>query len=393
MRRFLGRLLLALAATALAVAAAECTVRWRYPEYGIPVFTTRLFTEYDPLLGWRKIPNFHGTHVQDEYTIVERFNAKGLRGPDYPYRKPAGEYRILILGDSFAEGYTVEFEDLCSELLEGKLRAELDRRIEVINAGTGGYGTDQELLFFRTEGRKYAPDLVILLYCENDAPMNIKSNYYAMGRGQKPLFELADGQLVLKSTPQKTWDQREEAAKDLARKEHAYKQRFVLWKPDTWYLRRLCKHVMARRAEDAPNGDSLAQGAASASNQPTLANTNYRGRPAEWIMTEALMAQLGKETADTGAKFLLFNIPQKGEVHGAASPDSANEHNLALLSQRHGLTFIPTVATFRERAAQLGTSGKRLYWKKDSHWTAEGHRLTAEILSQYLLAHRADYGL
>ena len=391
--RVLGKLLLMLASSALALAAAEGFVRWRYPEYGIPVFTTKLFTEFDPLLGWRKIPNFRGTHVQDEYTIMERFNSKGLRGPEYPYKKPAGEYRILVLGDSFAEGYTVEFADLCSELLKKKLQAQLPQRVQVINAGTGGYSTDQELLFFRTEGVKYEPDLVIVLYCENDAPMNIKSNYSTMGRGQKPLFALVDGRLTLKSTPQKTWDRTEEAEKDRAKNEHAYKKPFVLWKSETWYLYRFTKHVLTYRSAHTTAGGPIEHVLESAPKEIPPGQARFRGRQDEWIMTAALLAQIKKEAADAGAKFLLYNIPQKEDVYRAQAPDSAIEHNLRLLSQQHAMLFMPTIATFRQQAASLASSQKRLYWKKDSHWTAEGHRLTAELLAQQILSHRADCGL
>lgn len=391
-RRRFGRLILLLAAVAGSLAAGEAFVRWRYPEYGIPVFTTKLFTEYDPLLGWRKIPNFHGTHVQEEYTIVERFNSKGLRGPEYPYEKPAGEYRILVLGDSFAEGYTVEFDDLCSEILKRSLKDATGRRIEVINAGTGGYGSDQELLFFREEGRKYHPDFVVVLYCENDAPMNVKSNYYAKGRGQKPLFALTNGTLTLRSTPQKTWDRDAEAGKDLAQNRHDYKQPFVLWKPDTWYLHRLVKHVLSRRGAQVAAGApvDLAAGTQTA----TLPTSGvYRGRQEDWTMTEALLGQLKREAGEAGAQFVLFNIPEKGEVYSPKPGPAAIEQNLRVLAQRQELRFIPTVDLFRRRAAEIQPSGTRLYWKKDSHWTAAGHRLTAEILTQYLLQHREEVGL
>ena len=391
--RLLVNLLVMLIATAFALGLAECIVRLIYPEFGIPIFTTKLFTEFDPLLGWRKIPNFHGTHVQDEYTIVERFNSKGLRGPEYPYKKPAGEYRILVLGDSFAEGYTVEFEELCSELLKQKLNTGLNKRVQVINAGTGGYSTDQELLFLRTEGVKYEPDLVIVLYCENDAPMNVKSVYYTMGRGQKPLFALEDGKLSLKSTPQKTWDRTKDAEKDLAKKEHDYKKPFSLLKPDTWYLYRLTKYVLSRRSKNATAGGPIEQALESAPEDKPAGDTVYRGRQDDWIMTEALMAQIQKEAADAGAKFLLYSIPQKEDVYSAKAPDSAIEHNLHVMSQRHAMKLIPTIATFRKQAANLASSQKRLYWKKDSHWTPEGHRLTAEILAQHILSHRTEYGL
>jgi hypothetical protein len=387
-----GKLLLALTATALTLAACEWIVRLRYPEYGIPVFTTKLFTEYDPLLGWRKIPNFHGAHVQEEYTIVERFNSKGLRGPEYSYEKPEDEYRIIVLGDSFTKGYTVEFKDLFTELLKQNLNAELETSIEVINTGTGGYSTDQELLFFRTEGKKYEPDLVILLYCDNDTEMNTKANYKYWKRGEKPLFELVDGTLSLKSTPNKTWDRQEEAEKDRAQHEHDYKERFVLWKPETWYLYRLVRHVMSHRSNGIipaegpiePDTNDMSEGRA-------WTDTGYRGDKSDWIMTEALMARIKKETSDIGAEFLLFNIPNKKDIHGSNPPNYATENNLRVLSHRRDIAFIPTVDTFRKQASLLAPSGRRLYWKKDTHWTAEGHRLTAQILTQHLLFHNHDW--
>lgn len=389
-----GRLVLVLIASIMTLAFAECVVRLCYPEYGIPVFTTKLFTEFDPLLGWRKIPGFHGTHVQSEYTIIERFNSKGLRGPEYPYEKPKGEYRILILGDSFAEGYTVEFEDLFSELLERKLCAELKKPVEVINAGTGGYGTDQELLFFRTEGKKYKPDLVIVIYCNNDAPLNTKAYYNTWNRGQKPLFELVDGRLSLKSTPKKTWDRDAEAEKDRAHNEHDYKQRFVLWKPGTWYLYRLYRHVMNRSVEkNQPFTDAIEQDKENVTGRNTAANADYRGRQEDWVMTEALMAQLKNEVVAAGGGFLLFNVPDKSEVYNSREPDCTVECNLRILSSRHDIMFIPTVEIFRKQAALIGSTGRRLYWKKDSHWTAEGHSLTAQILVQHILAHRSEFGL
>lgn len=126
----------------------------------------QLFMEYDSLLGWGKKPNVVGEHITSEYSITEIMNSKGIRGPEYSYKKADDEYRILILGDSFAEGYSVEFNQLFSEVLKTKLNndSRSDVYFEIINAGTGGYSTDQELLFFQTEGKKYNPDLTILMY-------------------------------------------------------------------------------------------------------------------------------------------------------------------------------------------------------------------------------------
>ena len=49
---------------------------------------------------------------------------------------------VLIVGDSFTLGYTVDHEDTIPALLERRLRAE-GRPVEVLNGGTEGYSTDQ----------------------------------------------------------------------------------------------------------------------------------------------------------------------------------------------------------------------------------------------------------
>ena len=163
-----GNLALIFTSTLFSLAVAEILLRAFQEER--QVHEHKLFCEYDPLLGWRKIPNMTGIHVgpEDEYRIRESMNSKGIRGPEYPYNKADKEYRIFVLGDSYAEGYTVEFDELFSEVLKRNLNKRHTRPIEVINTGTGGYSTDQELLLFKNEGVKYQPDLTVLLFCGND---------------------------------------------------------------------------------------------------------------------------------------------------------------------------------------------------------------------------------
>ncbi len=71
-------------------------------------------------------------------------------------------------------------------------------RVGVVNLGVGGYSNDQELLLFQREGKKYDPDVVVLLVYDNDIVYNIRSKYW---RGGKPVFALTSGELVLANTP------------------------------------------------------------------------------------------------------------------------------------------------------------------------------------------------
>ena len=158
------------------------------------------FCEYDPLLGWRHKKNIQARFVTKEYDTLLSFNSKGLRGPEIAYDKGNDIYRILILGDSFAESYTVNLEDSFPEVLEKNLAGRIKHKIvQVINTGVGGYSTDQEFIYMKGEGQKFHPDLTILMFCENDVYFNAQPSYY--GRGFKPYFKLENGDLVLKNNP------------------------------------------------------------------------------------------------------------------------------------------------------------------------------------------------
>ncbi|MGB0579989.1 MAG: SGNH/GDSL hydrolase family protein [Limisphaerales bacterium] len=140
---------------------------------------------FDPVLGWRNIPHFEASTFGYPLSI----NSKGLRDREYPYEKPAGVKRILVLGDSFAWGYGVGDEHIFTEVLEEKL-AGGEQKWDVINAGVSGYGTDQEYLFLKNEGLKYQPDVVLLaFYLRNDPVNNTGLVQYGLG---KPCFTKGD---------------------------------------------------------------------------------------------------------------------------------------------------------------------------------------------------------
>ncbi len=118
----------------------------------------------DAVLGWKLLPNaltFHRRDSQPYHVVV---NAKGLRDRERPYDKPPGTFRIVVIGDSVVFGSGgVEMPQRFTELLE-----QATQHVEVINMGVPGYGTDQELLYLKTEGLKYHPDLVLFCVFFND---------------------------------------------------------------------------------------------------------------------------------------------------------------------------------------------------------------------------------
>jgi hypothetical protein len=114
----------------------------------------------DPNLGFVHAPNTSAFLMG----VDVRVNSQGLRDREYSLAKPAGVYRVLMLGDSTTLGWGVQAADTAAKVLE----RQLGPWFEVIDAGVGNYGTVQEFTYYKTRGRLFHPDLVILQYFIND---------------------------------------------------------------------------------------------------------------------------------------------------------------------------------------------------------------------------------
>ena len=93
-------------------------------------------------------------------------NSLGYRGSDVPQSKPPGELRILFTGDSFAFGDFVDDDATLPAQLERRLKARCSD-VRVVNAGLGD-ATIVEEAHLIERGLMVSPDLVILLFSEND---------------------------------------------------------------------------------------------------------------------------------------------------------------------------------------------------------------------------------
>lgn len=156
-RRFRPRLRdLGLAAAAILAGLLLCELLLRLLGVSYPVFVRT-----DPVRGASHIPGVKGWQTQEGRSWVE-INSDGLRGPEIPLEKPAGTFRIALLGDSYIEAVQVPFEQNLGEVLERSLADRRGGPVEVLNFGVGGYGTTQELLTLQHEVWKYSPDLVLL---------------------------------------------------------------------------------------------------------------------------------------------------------------------------------------------------------------------------------------
>ena len=138
-------------------------------------YQTVSFAEAHPEFGRRNRPGA-GWKKTSEYTSWIEVNSKGLRGAEIDYPKPPGEYRILVVGDSFTFAEQVNQNETFSQRLEDRLNAEGGAtHYRVLNAGSNGWATANEAVYLTKEGVRFSPDLVIVaLYVGNDVSDNFR---------------------------------------------------------------------------------------------------------------------------------------------------------------------------------------------------------------------------
>jgi len=363
----------------------------RYLATGPMRVNHRNFYQWDELLGWAKKPNATRTNLTEEFRAVEAVNSMGIRGPDYSFAKAANEYRILVLGDSYAEGYTVDFDDLCSETLKSILNSEASGPyFQVINCGTVGYSTDQELLFYKRDGRRFNPDLVILMFCENDTWDNASS---AEVYGKfAPQFRIEGDHLKLvpacaqSLSPSMVPDSPPRPSPDINE-----------WLKKHWRFYGLLLDGLVGLNLLSPEPvivyplpDSLR--VLSRKPDPEVEHA--------WQITESVLVDLSKTVEESGASLLVAYVPiiwtvspdawttvrRKYGMTGQEWDPDLVEKRLVQICKKNAIECLPTISVFKERAAAKGKTGDYYYHTRDGHWNAAGHRLFGQMLAERIQA-------
>ncbi|PYQ53323.1 MAG: hypothetical protein DMF78_09320 [Acidobacteria bacterium] len=96
-------------------------------------------------------------------------NSHGYRDLERTLARPPGTRRVLSLGDSFAWGASVEFEDGYPQRLERALTRRRRETWQVVNLALPGMNTVDEDAQLRSEGFAYQPDVVLLGFVLNDS--------------------------------------------------------------------------------------------------------------------------------------------------------------------------------------------------------------------------------
>jgi len=360
-------------AAALAVVAAEVLLPvppglraaiWRQARWSLE--------EYEPGR-LRTVAGYAGIQTVGGGRQHVRHDQVGMRGGDLP-RKGASETRVLFLGDSVTYGTGVEEDATFARQLEPILSTALATTVRCGIAAAPGFGVRDQAPFLLRVRASFAPDLVVAcVFVENDLydDLQLERGVFA----GYPVFQTAQVRLLRRS-----WRARLAA-------------RFTV----AYQLEQFLARTLPALAMDVGGATLTAEEAALwqgvAPDQSVLFLEQGAATPALTRLLErsvdGLRAVVAAARPTPVAVVLIPSyvqyVPGLFE-HLAAQRTGEGEHRCGAIQQRLGTACtalgLPWVDLLPGLRARTDVEG--LLIPGDYHFTAQGHRVVAELLAPWL---------
>jgi hypothetical protein len=342
-----------------------------------------------------------------EAVVSVSHNSQGWRDEEHQFGKNNGTFRILVLGDSFMEAYSVNFENTIHKYLE-RFARENNISLEVINLGVGGYSTLQEYLIFKDIGKKYNPDIVLLgFYLKNDVADNSLA-INSMGFKSPESKKIRRRPYLLPATS--GWEITQVEYEWARQRYLINKAKLFQRKPGQSALLQAVSHVVKNirtmwsgmqaglpreNHEDSEEKNKATQGF-------VLYGVDYCREPVEyteaWSITKRILNRLKIEVVGAGGKLFVFTVPSLEEVMPEKLEDISKEKvpkpELICLEEAPGYDRLTEILTeldiehvnllpgFRKKTED---QGEMLFRLSDKHWNEQGHYLATEIVYSSLM--------
>lgn len=315
-----------------------------------------------------------------EWDVEFRVNNLGFRGRDITIQKPPDVYRILLVGDSFIEGESVEEQKASAVLAEQELAYETGKKTEIVNMGVMSYAPEIYYRVIKDKGLPLNPDLVIA-----NVDMSDFQNDYAYakdmdedGNFRNILFQQQMGQphVALPSVGSeiKFWLRSNsvlypavaDRIKQLIRKIKKIPEPTVFLANDL----NSDPHYITRSDENASNPDAWKEISANLIMIRDLMKQNK-------IPLVVTIYPYGHQAGENEwGKGRVRNGFETGKIYPATAADLLVE-----FGNRNGIRVVNFVPDFIKAAnAETGF----LYYPQDGHFTEKGHRVMADKLKEVI---------
>lgn len=300
---------------------------------------------YDPLLHHKHSKNytFYSFSSTGEYgNFLVHYDDEGLTSNPFATNKKNimnSEIRIAFMGDSYIEGMQVKYNEHVVGILE-----QLTKHNTVIkNYGVSSYSPILNYLQWKYEVSKFKPTLVILLLFSNDIEGDYEMSKKAIYSSTNELIAIPGPMLV-----------------ELGRKSYALRffnkfYKIIIYNLGNFNSKEILKNP-GGFIEENPNITELSSN---------------------------LILKLEKAISQSGGKLILMVVPSKYRLQG----DFNKQNNTTLefsdkwkiWARNYGIAFIDLVEAFHR---EYSIKGKKLFFDKEIHFNAEGHKVLAKTIAQ-----------
>lgn len=315
------------------------------PAYCLGNIGSRFWADSNPWFGVWHDPFSTFKHVSPDYNITYHSNAWGMRDRDRD-KSAHGRKRVVVLGDSFMEGWGVATDNRMSD------RLERTTGLEHLNFGTSGsFGPTQYLMLYTHLARDFEHSaLIISILPDNDFLDDDLDYCRVMHAGRvRPVFTGAkpDYTLTIIGTPSAGGSK--------------FLEQFLL---QFTYTGNVIKHFkeLSRHRQSA-------------------LSTDYAGyfdfTPAQWDRMEHVLQEFRK--AAPALPILVLTIPCdtdfKRQVKLGYAPLPGKMRELCRSLDIQYLDLMPAI--------QSAPGGwQTCYLKTDRHWNAQGNAIAAEAVNK-----------
>ena len=349
-----------------------------YPSYYTP----------DPHVASRLRPGTRGWWTKEGHAWFE-VNSLGMRDQPRTIEKPAGVYRIAVLGDSYMEAAQVSLQQSFTQQLQHNLnglKCIEGRQIEVLNFGVSGYGTAQELQMLKHHVWQFQPDEVMLAFLPSN---DVRDNCKALATDTcRPFFHLVNDQLVLDSSFQDLPVYRTAISRS-----DQWKTEIVNRSAGLQFLRQLWQQINYGRPDAISRQDAKETMRDFVQGSPYLFLPPQDEQTIEaWSITEALLDAFALQCEQQDKPLSILIVSSAIEVYPDAEfrEELAKEFGLtdfhyatnrvAAWADRNEVPCWPIGTQLRDPVTQqkIYLHGFAQTGFGTGHWNADGHRLAAE---------------
>jgi len=353
-----------------------------------------LMFRYEPFVGAEGIPGIRGVFANRSFDTRIEHNSQGFRDREHAKSNTAGKFRIVVVGDSFTWGHGVNNDEIYMKVLE-----QIDDRVETINLGGPGGDPPGELKVYSRRGVEYQHDVVLLgFYIGNDV---VTRRPRADGSPPDWGFdETGEFRLIGREAPA------DEVARIRAASEIRYSpgaDRTITQQLGFWLRRNLQLLTLIDNRRDY-----LAELLMGSRAYAAIARRLGRGErhdfplldlcvdpPGQdvaygWRLVEATLREFRRTARESGARLYVMMIPDMYQTWPSYYATTARRYGYD--PQAYDLTRpnrkLRSICDALEIACldllpgmrESMDDGHRLYYRRDRHWTPEGHRLAARAL-------------